>query len=369
MAQLIGTAPNQVPTNGDLGSAAYMDTSAFYSTGQNPVFRNRIINGDMRIDQRNNGGSVTWSALQSNVYNLDRYQYYTDVVNLLSVQRSTTAPPGFSHSVLFTSLTAAGTQTQKQVWWGQTIEAFNMTDLAWGTADAKPATVSFWVRCSIAGTFGGAIQSTTADLSYPFTFTIPVVNTWQYVTFTVPGPTGGTWTKDSNASGGSLRFEFNGVGYNSGTGTPNTWTSGNNTGPIGTTRFVATNGATMNITGVQLEKGTQATPFEYRPYGMELILCQRYYQKLVGGDTYGAPSADAYCVAGYFFGQPFTLPVTMRAKPTGTLTGSFSLANCSSLSVVSTDSNSVYIAAVTTATGMAYFHSNSTAGVTLAAEL
>jgi hypothetical protein len=290
-----------------------MDTSAFYGTGLNPVFRNKIINGDMRIDQRNAGASVTWSALQTGTYNIDRYQYYNDVVNLMSVQRSTTAPPGFSHSVLFTSLTAAGTQTNKQIWWGQAIEAFNMTDLAWGTADAKPATVSFWVRCSIPGTFGGAIQSSSADLSYPFTFTIAAVNTWQYVTFTVPGPTGGSWTKDSTSSGGSLRFEFNGVGYNSGTGTPNIWTSGNNTGPIGTTRFVATNGATMNITGLQFERGTVATPFEYRPFGTELALCQRYCY-VISGDS-GFRVGQGWAYSSTSANISFNFPVVMRSSP------------------------------------------------------
>ena len=312
MPQLIGTAPNQVPTNGDLGSAAYMDTSAFYGTGLNPVFRNRIINGDMRIDQRNAGNSVTTSVLQGTTYTVDRWSYYNDVISKRTIQQSSVAPPGFKTSLKVTVIATDTVGPQQFI--RQAFEGYTIADLNWGTANAQPAVLSFWVRSSIVGQHGGAIQNSNTDQVYPFAYTINVADTWEYKTITIPGPTAGTWSNTTNGLVVGIQFEH-GVGYQK--APANAWIAQNATSSTGSVNLCATNGATWYITGVQFEKGTVATPFEYRPFGTELAMCQRYFV------AFGTPTNNQYVHLGT--GSLYTatsvnlaiaLPVSMRATPT-----------------------------------------------------
>jgi len=239
------------------------------------VFRNRLINSDMRIDQRNAGASVTPADL---AYTLDRWYVRQTVSSKFSVQQnagSVTPPAGFRNYLGATSLSAYSVGGSDQFQIRQAIEGFNTADLNWGTANARTVTLSFWVRSSLTGTFGGALVNTDATYNYPFTYTISSANTWEQKTVTITGATSGTWGT-TNGVGIQVFFSL-GTG-SSLSGTAGAWTTSVVTAPTGATSVVGTNGATFYITGVQLEVGSTATSFDYRPYGTELALCQRYFE-------------------------------------------------------------------------------------------
>jgi hypothetical protein len=275
--------------------------------------KNRIINGDMRIDQRNAGGSVTPASL---AYTLDRWRAIMSATSArFSVQQnagSVTPPAGFTNYLGVTSLSAHSLSSGDQYGIQQWIEGFNIADLGWGTANAKTVTLSFWVRSSLTGTFGGSLGNSGGGRSYPFTFTINSANTWEYETITIAGDTGGTWLTDSNR-GISVVFGL-GVGSTL-SGTAGSWSGSDFRSATGATSVVGTNGATFYVTGVQLEVGATATQFDYRQYGTELALCQRYYIRLTGGSQYTALAVGAATstTAGTY---AVTFPVTMRAVPT-----------------------------------------------------
>lgn len=288
----IGTADNEIPLNQYLGSMAYQDGTNYFNTGMTMGFRNRLINGAMQIDQRNAGASVTTSVLQSSTYVLDRWAYYNDVVSKRTIQQVSTAPAGFTNSMLVTVIATDTVGPQQFVI--QQIEGLNVSDLGWGTSSAKNCTLSFWVRSSVTGQMGGSIQNSTAARSYPFAYTINTANTWEYKTVNISGDTSGTWLT-TNGVGIRLQFE-NGPGFQA--SPAGSWVGINSTTSTGSVNLCATNGATWYITGVQFEVGTQATPFDWRPYTTELQLCQRYYQKI-----------------GYFLGYLTSSTATRQAVP------------------------------------------------------
>jgi len=238
-------------------------------------FRNRIINGDMRIDQRNAGASVT----PANNYTLDRWVTILSQSSKFTIQQnasSVTPPAGFVNYLGATSSSAYTVVSGDYHTITQLIEGLNSADLAWGTASAKTVTLSFWVRSSLTGTFGGSLRNSTGARSYPFTYTISSANTFEYKTVTITGDTSGTWLTTSGI----------GIGINFSMGTGSTfsgpagaWASANYLSATGATSVIGTNGATWFVTGVQLEVGSTATPFERRPFGTELMLCQRYYEQ------------------------------------------------------------------------------------------
>ncbi len=257
-----------------------------YPTSGSLSGRNRIINGDMRIDQRNAGASVTPS---DGAYTLDRWNVGLTQSSKFSVQQSTTAPAGFSNSLLATSLSAYTVTSGDLFRISQLIEGFNFSDLDWGTASAKAVTLSFWVRSSLTGTFGGAFVNNANNRSYPFSYTISAANTWEQKSVTVAGDTSGTWIGSTNGIGARVHFALGaGSTYS---GTAGAWSSSLLISTTGATSVVGTNGATFYITGVQLEAGSVATPFERRSYGQELSLCQRYFEKTFAIDT--APAQNA----------------------------------------------------------------------------
>ena len=235
--------------------------------------RNHIINGDMRIDQRNAGASVGTGS-GSTVYTVDRWQAQYEATSKFTVQQSTVAPAGFVNSLLVTS-SSAYTPTSTQ-WFAvaQNIEGVNIADLGWGAAGAQSITVSFWVRSSLTGAFGGSATNASWGRSYPFSFTISAANTWEQKTITIPGDTTGTWNTNTS-TGLTLRFSL-GTG-SSISNTAGAWYGSQVFAPTGAVSIVGTSGATFYITGVQLEPGSTATPFERRSYGQELALCQRYF--------------------------------------------------------------------------------------------
>jgi len=236
--------------------------------------RNRIINGNMLIDQRNAGASVTPTV--DPTYTLDRWQFSLSAASKFSAQQSSTAPAGFINSALITSLSAYSVPAGGYFMFNQPIEGLNVADLGWGTASAQTVTLSFWVRSSLTGTFGGAFQNSANSRSYPFSYTISVANTWEQKSVTVAGDTSGTWLT-TNGVGVMVRFGL-GVGSTY-SNTAGAWAAGNYFAPTGATSVVGTNGATFYITGVQLEVGTKATPYEMQIYSDQLAQCQRYYEK------------------------------------------------------------------------------------------
>jgi hypothetical protein len=272
--------------------------------------RNRIINGDMRIDQRN-------TAVTASAYTVDRWALSAVQNSKVTVQKSTSVfPSGFSASLGVTSSSAYSVLAGDFFVLSQPIEGLTVDDLAWGTAIAKAVTISFWVRSSLTGTFGGSLMNDGANRCYPFTYSISAANTWEYKTVAVPGDTTGTWKTD-NGVGIYVSFSL-GAG-SSHSGPANTWAATNYRSATGATSVVSTNGATFYLTGVQLEAGNIATPFERRNYAQELRLCQRYYydSDVVNGlfGFSGSPIATALTIAigaGNF-------PVTMRATPTVSL--------------------------------------------------
>ena len=282
------------------------------SGSNNVSFRNKIINGAMVIDQRNAGASVTPT---NNQYLVDRYYATLTQASKFTVQQnagSVTPPVGFTKYLGVTSSSAYSVLTGDTFAIVQTIEGFNIADLAFGTASAKTVTLSFQVYSSLTGTFGGALVNGGQTRSYPFSYTVSSANTWTQISVTVAGDTTGTWTTD-NTAGLLVRFGLgSGATY---TGTSGAWATGNYLQPTSTVSVVGTNGATFYITGVQLEAGSTASPFEYRSYGTELALCQRYYYVMAGFYIEGyANAASVRAVT-----IPVNFPVTMRATPTRTV--------------------------------------------------
>jgi hypothetical protein len=285
------------------------ELASSYNSGGLSNMRNRIINGAMVIDQRNAGASVTPTT---GTYTLDRFRAYQNVASKFTVQRSSVAPAGFTNSALITSTSAYTASGTDLFLFMQYIEGFNVADLGWGTANAATVTLSFWVRSSLTGTFGGAILNGAEDRNYPFTYTISAANTWEQKAITIPGDTTGTWLT-TNGLGMEVNFGLGaGATYS---GTAGAWAAGAKFTATGATSVVGTSGATFYITGVQLEKGSTATSFDYRPYGTELALCQRYFEYVQY--TIGA-------VAGTGSGRgtrfPYRLCVDKRASPTVTIT-------------------------------------------------
>jgi hypothetical protein len=271
-------------------------------------FKNRIINGDMRIDQRNAGAAVTAAT----AFPVDRFRIDNATDGAYSAQQDSSAPVGFVNSVKWTTTTADGTlTTTQQAAIQQRIEGTNVADLAWGTANAKTVTLSFWVRSSLTGTFGGSLRNSAGDRSYPFTYAISAADTWEQKSVTVAGDTSGTWLTTTGT--GIFIFFSLGAGPDR-SGTAGAWNSNNNTSATGAVSVIGTLNATWFVTGVQLEVGSVATPFERRPYGMELALCQRYYYRLTVSSV-GNLFGNGFSETTSIFNSLVFFPVEMRAAP------------------------------------------------------
>jgi len=309
-------------TNGITQAGEFNSDSSF-------GFKNRIINGAMVIDQRNAGASVTPA---SGAYTLDRWVYNASQASKVSIQQnagSVALPAGFSNYLGVTSLSAYSVGAAELFMLSQYIEGFNIADLSWGTANAKAVTLSFSVYSSVTGTFGGSLRNNAADRSYPFSYSVSTANTWTQVSVTIAGDTAGTWLTN-NGKGIQLHFGL-GVGSTF-SGTAGSWSANNYLSATGATSVVGTNGATFYITGVQLEKGSTATSFDYRPYGTELSLCQRYFAKMDNDGSGGD------CTLGVGMQQSTTggnicvkYPVKMRVEPTASAS-SLQLTNLRSFS-------------------------------------
>ena len=296
-----------------------------FSSGSTFGFKNRIINGGMAIDQRNAGASST-----GNGYTVDRFAYFGAAASKGTWQQNAgavTPPVGFKNYWGFTSSSAYSVGATQQFNLYQPIEGFNTYDLGWGATGAATVTLSFWVRSSLTGTFGGAIYNSAVNRSYPFSYTISSANTWEQKTVTIAGDMSGTWLT-TNGIGLYVNFSL-GAGSTV-SGTAGAWTTGRYDSVTGATSVVGTSGATFYITGVQLEKGSVATSFDQRAYSQELAMCQRYYWPLRG--TTATPSFIARTNAGAVGQGPglnLKFPQPMRTAPTATQVGSWSHTNTS----------------------------------------
>jgi len=305
-----GTGSPSLPNGLTVGGVNYPSTGPLSN-------RNKIINGAMVIDQRNAGAAITAAG-----FSVDRFNVINTTDGAFSAQQDSSAPVGFVNSLKFTTTTADATLTTTQAANIQhAIEGTNIYDLAWGTADAKAVTLSFWVRSSLTGTFGGALRNSGSSRAYPFTYTISSANTWEYKAVTIPGDTAGTWLTTTGLGIG-VAFGL-GAGPDR-SGTAGAWNSNNNTSATGAVSVIGTLNATWQITGVQLEAGTVATPFEHRSFGQELALCQRYFCKtydidVVPGATSngsnGSIRVTSISTTSYMTFGNWRFPVSMRSVP------------------------------------------------------
>ena len=290
--------------------------------------RNLIINGSMAISQRN--GTSVISPAPSGYGSADRFATFKSGAGTFSIQQSTDSPSGFINSIKAT-VTSASTPSGTNYYLIQhAIEGQNFASLAQGTSDAKTFTLSFYVKSSITGTFSGSFRDSTPSISYVFEYTINSVNTWERKTITVDGSSSGTFST-GNSAGAYLAFSL-GQGTTFGSSTVGSWHSGNYHGSSSETKFIANANATFQITGVQLEVGDTATPFEHgKSYGQELLACQRYYFVNDPDDL------GTYMAKGAYTGNQTTaihvvnFPTTMRASPT---LGSYTISQVTGVTTV-----------------------------------
>ena len=286
-----------------------------FNSASSMGFKNRIINGAMVIDQRNAGASVT---VTGNPYTLDRWYSAGSVDGKYTVQQnagSVTPPAGFTNYLGCTVGASANVTVGAGDYFGirQAIEGYNVSDFGFGSATASTVTLSFWVRSSVTGTYGASLKNSANNRSYPFTYAISAANTWEQKSVTVAGDTTGTWLT-TNGVGLYITFGL-GVGSTY-SGTAGAWAASNLWSATGAVKLIETNSATFYITGVQLEKGSTATSFDYRPYSTELSLCQRYYYQVAAGS-----SAYTQFGAGRAFSTTggngiVQFPMPMRTAPT-----------------------------------------------------
>ena len=304
------------------GVATFANVSAPQVIGDN-----RIINGDMRIDQRYNG----LGGLTANGYFIDRWQFSASLATRGTFGRTAGTPPiGFIYSAEFISNSASALAAGDFFSFLQVIEAEMIYDFRFGLASAQPITLSFYAFSTLAGTFAGAIRNfgPPANRSYVFTYTLPA-SAWTYITVTIPGDTAGTWVMSGNAPSMYVSFPF-GTGTTFQSPTPNAWVAGNFIGAAGTVNVIGTNGARFDVTGVKLEIGSVATPFNHDSLAKSMADCQRYFQKLGGsGTNIGEVIVQGYAVAGGA-GQSVSSTVgtaAMRATPTATIVGTLTNTN------------------------------------------
>ena len=280
--------------------------------------RNIIDNGAMQVAQRGTSGTGANAVIA-----IDRYKRVADNNGAVTTSQVTDAPTGFKNSYKAT-ITSADTSiaAAQYEFVEHTIEGQNTIPLALGTSDAKQITLSFYVKSSEVGIFGGVIKNGPQNRSYPYQYTINSANTWERKTITLTGDTSGTWPTD-NTAGLKVQWSLGtGTDYHA---TANAWGAGNKVTPnvarSGATSgasgaLLANAGATWQITGVQLELGTVATPFEHRSYADEIRRCQRYFYVVANSDT-----EDTYIGACWFYNTTYMLmgvrhPVPMRTSPT-----------------------------------------------------
>ena len=278
-------------------------------------FKNLIINGDMSIDQRNSGSSITPTNGQ---YGVDRWQNAVNVSSKYSIQQVSDAPTGFVYSNKVTSLSAYSIGAGELAGLRHYVEGYNITKLDWGTSDAQTVTLSFWVKSSLTGDFGVTVGNDNGR-TYGALYNISSADTWEKKSVTIEGDTSGTWLT-TNGKGISLVFALStGSSF---LATADSWNASTSYGVTGQTQILATNSATWQVTGVQLEVGTSASDFEFLPYDVNLNRCYRYYYKRISTDPFGPLAQGMQIGASDMMIQGYH-PITMRASPTMSISGTW----------------------------------------------
>ena len=242
--------------------------------------RNRIDNGAMEVSQRG-GAEVTVNSSSATVL-IDRWTARGEGGGpAFLMDQAGTAPYGFKNSLKF-NCSSTGSASSSIFEITQNIEGNNIADFGFGGGSARAISLSFWVKSSLTGDFGGSLQNSARDRSYNFVYNIGSADSWEYKTVYITAPTSGTWV---NSEGVGLRLNFDmGCGSNF-RGNAGSWLSADTRGPSGAVSPMQTQNSTWYVTGVQIEMGPAATPFEYRGYPVEYVRCQRYYQKLGYGNS------------------------------------------------------------------------------------
>jgi hypothetical protein len=369
---------------GNVTTAGLIVGTTALGAGNATRFKNRIINGNMVIDQRNAGASITPSDSQ---YTVDRFVYFATQASKFTAQQnkgSITSPVGFSNYLGLSTASAVSVGAGDYFMINQLIEGFNTADFQWGTANAKTVTLSFQVYSSLTGTFGGVITNSALNRSYPFTYTISSANTWTSASITIAGDTTGTWIGATNGCGIRIMWGL-GVGSTY-SGTAGAWAGATYFSATGATSVVGTSGATFYITGVQLEVGSSATGFEVTDYTTQLAMCQRYYYA-IGGNSFLNPSNNTYVIMGtgkcfntYQGDAMIPFKVMMRTTPTAaTANTCIEVAGTgygvTSMGDVGSSPNAMYLRCSTAGTFTAGYaavlsgFNNTTAYITFSAEL
>jgi hypothetical protein len=319
---LISATGNDTPARlavGNDGETLVADSAATTGLrwqGDYAAGKNKIINGNMVIDQRNAGASVTVNTAGS-TFTVDRWRGTGQATDgVFTLQQDSSAPAGFTKSIKATVTTADASIASTQVYFvAQALEGNTVADFDFGLSTAKTITLSFWVRSSLTGTFGGSLRNSAADRSYPFSYSISVADTWEKKSVTIAGDTTGTWVKDSG-KGIDLIFSL-GAGTDR-LGTAGAWNSNNNIGATGQTNVIGTLSATWYSTGVQVEIGNVATAFQTATGTIqgELAACQRYYYRNTATNVFGMMAISAFNPSTTVARLNFQFPVVMRTEPT-----------------------------------------------------
>jgi hypothetical protein len=296
----------------------------------NSVGKNCIHNAQFSVDQRavyTQGNGILMSLPNARV--MDRWLIsIAGLLNTITAEQSpisTVIPNGFSNYLGFTVTTADNSiGSGDYIVLHQYVEYNSVSDLGWGSSDASPVTLTFHVRSSITGQFGGSIRHTSLQYTFPFAYMINTANTWQLVTISIPGPTSILWTIPTDPSSSVLDIVFtlaSGISYSAPMTSNGNWTKGNFLTVIGQTNFTKTIGNTFYITGVQLEKGNIPTSFDWLNYGTDLQQCQRYLYvvgRLTVADSTAYPcNTYIYINANDLDFGPIYFPVPMRSVPPG----------------------------------------------------
>ena len=280
--------------------------------------RNIIINGKFEIDQRHLFSSHTVS--QGGDFFADRWGFYTDSGAFAQYgatsQVVADGPTGFEKSLKWTTTSSGTIPATGEVLIRQVVEGYNINQVDYGSSGAKELTLSFYVKSSIAGNYGLTAQYTDSGGTNRYnlrSYTINSANTWELKTILIPANTANAFQQKTNGAGLRLNWDLGeGTSY-SGSVTGN-WQTTYVNGLTGGVKIADNNGATWQITGVQLEVGDTATDFEHRTFADELQRCQRYYYQLVDG------TGQHIGVGGYYNSTllmvGITFPVPMRASPT-----------------------------------------------------
>jgi len=312
-----GTMLTTASSTGISGSAISSGTvpEAYGGTGTSTGyygFKNRIINGAMVIAQR----GTSFAGASTSTYCVDRTYLSISTCGTWTLTQDSDVPSGSGFANSFKAVCTSATASPNQLRIVQNIEGYNISDSCYGTVSAKSYTLSFWIKTNKTGTYSVSFETTTSGRYYTTNFTVSVSNTWEFKTIVISGDTSGT-LNTTNGVGLALSIWLGAGSSLTGVGTQNAWITNGTYSSIAqgqTAQLADTVSNYFNITGVQLEKGSTATSFDYRPYGTELALCQRYFIRYGGYELYGNFGIG---IAGgtaivYFL---INFPVQMRSTP------------------------------------------------------